>query len=114
MITDYSVKLPYANWRDSRWNDAQLVFRAPHASNQEVATAYDDRLQEWDYDAWKRGTEAAKASEFGAQTAGWYQELLRTYHDDPALDLLAIWKGCNCSSGYEYHVFAYHQAEVAS
>lgn len=100
-----TAKLPYAHYTDCRFDREQLVFDSGEAVKETDYTAYDDRLMQFDPEAYFRGIDAAK-KEHQPFTAAFFQAFLTSYHQSP-VELKKIWTGCNASNGYQYWAFAY-------
>ena len=80
------------------------------ASKPGLAYEYSDRLWQWDYDKAQAASATATERGFANGSPAWYEDYLSTYHGKP-VELLHIIGGVNASSGYEYFVFGFRDAQ---
>jgi len=73
---------------------------------------YSDRLQQWDYDKFKKCMEEA-GNVSGELHFRWgnrdqVTKLMRLYYDDPKLEVVKVVKQCNANSGYPLWIIYYN------
>ena len=75
----------------------------------DVSAEYSDRMQGWNYEAWKRACDkTALAKRFQEFSKANLSDFLSEYHGKP-IEGLAIAEGCNASSGYPYFIFWFRE-----
>lgn len=71
-------------------------------------TAYDDRMQSWDYEKYNQSWNEAKNSDVVFRSADFYEKFLSLYFGKK-IKLICVWSGFNVSNGYPYSCFGWEE-----
>jgi len=118
--TDKNTSIPWnmlnPHYSDNRFhNNDQTVFLAPgyelvSSFRRDVVDGagyyYSDRLVQWDREKAEKSLQEA-SEKFPDGSPALYEDYLRRYYENPALELVHIIAGVNLGSGYPYRVYGY-------
>lgn len=104
------------HYSDGRFhNNEQTIFLAP--GNELISSfgsdivvgvnyVYSDQLYEWDYKKSQESFQEASKN-FPEGTPALYEDYLRRYYNNPALQLVHIIAGINRGNGYPYRIYGH-------
>lgn len=107
-VSGKKTQWPFPHYSNPVWKEPQTVFGREARGLEYV---YDDRLMQWDWDAWNRGREAADQVAT-KRTAAWWEACLSAYHGYP-VELVHAQAGVNWSNGFPYYVLGFRKTAAA-